>query len=61
MFNAQKDVYLFHADIKTGNIANVDETPIVLEPITNITLDKIGTVSIRIRTIGKNKQGVSCI
>ena len=35
----------------------MDETPIVLEPITNTTLDKIGTVSVRIRTLGKTNKG----
>ena len=35
----------------------MDETPIVLEPITNKTLDKIGTVSVRIRTFGKTNKG----
>ena len=35
--------------------------PIVLEPIMNITLDTIGTVSVKIRIFGKSKQRVSCI
>ena len=61
MLTAQKDVILYKADEETGIVAIVDETPIVLEPIMNLTLDKIGTVDVKIRTFGKSKQRVSCI
>ena len=61
ILNAQKDVYYYNTDIETGIIANIDETPKVLEPITNATLEKIGTISVKIKTFGKTNQRLSCI
>ena len=42
-------------------VANVDETPIVFEPITGTTIEKKGQKTITIHTFGKSKERVSCI
>ena len=42
-------------------IANVDETPIYLEPITGTTLEKIVANQVKTRTFEKSKQNISCI
>ena len=47
---------------KNGNlVANVDETPLVLEPITSTTLEKIGSRTVKIHSFGKTKQRISCL
>lgn len=61
LYNALKDNYEYNTDINANIIANVDETPIVLEPITGTTLEKIGEKTVQIRTFGKSKERVSCI
>jgi len=47
--------------VNSNILANVDETPIVLEPISGITLEKIGEKTVQIRTFGKSNQRVSWI
>ena len=42
LYKAIKDNYEYNTDINSNIIANVDETPVVLEPITGTTLEKIG-------------------
>ena len=47
---------------KNGNlISNVDETPLALEPITSITLEKLGSTTVKIYSFGASKQRISCI
>ena len=61
LYKALKDNYEYNTDINSNIIANIDEIPIVLEPITRTTLEKIGEKSVQFRTFGKSKQCVSCI
>ena len=62
LYKALKDNYEYNnTDINANILANVDETPIVMEPITGTTLEKIGEKTLHIRTFGKSKQRVSCI
>jgi len=58
---AVRDMVQKNTDINSYLVANVDETPLVLEPITATTLEKCGETSIRIKTFGKSKQKISCI
>ena len=47
---------------KNGNlIANVDETPLTLEPITTTTLEKLGSTTVKIHSFGASKQRISCL
>ncbi len=47
---------------KNGNLAaNVDETSLVLEPITSTTLEKMESRTVKIHTFGKTKQRISCL
>lgn len=61
LITAQKNVLLYKIDEETGIVANIEEKTIILEPITNVTFNKIGTVSFKIRTFLKSKQRVSSI
>jgi len=61
LYKALKDNYEYNTDINANILANVDETPIVMEPITGTTLEKIWEKTVKIKTFGKSKQRVSCI
>ena len=51
----------YDTETNSNIIANVDETPIVLEPITTTTLKKIGSSTVKIHSFGKYKQRISCL
>ena len=61
LFNAIKDMIEYDTETNSNIIANVDETPIVLEPITTTTLEKIGSSTVKIHSFGKYKQRISCL
>ena len=51
----------YDTETNSNIIANVDETPIVLEPIITTTLEKIGTTTVKIHSFGRHKQRISCL
>lgn len=61
LFKATKDNIERKLYLNPNIVANVDETPIVLEPITGLTIEKKGQKTITIHTFGKCKERISCI
>ena len=61
LYTALKDNYEYNTDVNSNILANVDETPLVLESLTGTTLEKIGEKTVKIRSSGQSKQRVSCI
>ena len=56
-----KDMINIDIEKKSNLIANVDETPLVLESIKTITLEKIGSTTVKIHTFGYSKYRISCL
>ena len=52
LFKAIKDNIERKIYLNPNIVANVDETPIVLEPITGLTIEKKGQKTITIHTFG---------
>ena len=61
IYTAIKDNIEKNISLYPNIVANVDETPIVLEPITSTTIEKRGTKTITVHTFGKLKERISCI
>lgn len=61
LYDVTKNMIEKETYFKTHILANVDETPLVLEPIWGITLENNGAKTIKKRTFGKSKERISCI
>ena len=51
----------YDTETNSNIIANIDKTPIVLEPITTTTLEKIGSTTVKIHSFFRHKQRISCL
>jgi len=61
IYNAVKDIMEKEIYFNSNIVANINETPIVLEPITGFTIEKKGQKTIIIHIFGKSKERISCI
>lgn len=61
LYDVIKDMIEKETYVNTHRLANLDETPLVLEPISGTTLEKIGADNVKIRTFGKTKERISFI
>ena len=61
LFTPITDIIDLNNDFNSTLFANVNETPIVLEPYTEISFKNVGEVTVKIRNFGKSNQRISCI
>ena len=51
----------YNTETNSNIIANVEEAPIVLEPITTTMLEKIGSTTVKMHSFDRHKQRISCL
>ena len=61
MYDVIKDTIEKETYLKTHILANVDETPLILESIPGITLENIDANTVKIRAFWKSKERIICI